>query len=96
MKNMAIVSEVRTASGLLGRNLKDTPSVDSRFNVVKKVIASIKQMQAGILQNSSRQTAVAASISYGTPSFATRTSSAFGLNDVNLSYQIWFHDRKNK
>ena len=95
MKNMAIVNEVRTESGLFGGNLKDTPSVDLKFNVVKKIIAGIKQIQAGIVQNSSRQATAKASISYEIPSFETKKSSMLGLSDVNLSYQVWFYNRKN-
>ena len=101
MKEVVIVSAVRTAIGAYGGSLKNTSAVDLGAAVIKEAInrAGIKPesidevvmgnvLQAGLGQNPARQSAVKAGIPYEVPSFTINKVCGSGLRAVSLAYQM--------
>ena len=101
MKEVVIVSAVRTAIGTYGGSLKNTPAVDLGATVIKEAInrAGIKPgiidevvmgnvLQAGLGQNPARQSAVKAGIPHEVPSFTINKVCGSGLRAVSLAYQM--------
>jgi acetyl-CoA C-acetyltransferase len=101
MKEVVIVSAVRTAVGAFGGALKNIPAVDLGAAVIKEAIAraGIKPeiidevvmgnvLQAGLGQNPARQSAVKAGIPNEVSSFTINKVCGSGLRAVSLAYQM--------
>jgi len=101
MKEVVIVSAVRTAVGSFGGSFKNTPAVDLGAAVIKEAIirAGINSeivdevvmgnvLQAGLGQNPARQSAVKAGIPIEVPSFTINKVCGSGLRAVSLAYQM--------
>ncbi len=100
MKDVVIVSAVRTAIGTFGGMLKDVPLVELGAAVIKEVLnrAEVKAedldevimgnvLQAGKGQNTARQAAVKAGVPYKVPAFTVNKVCGSGLKSVNLAVQ---------
>ena len=101
MREVVIVSAVRTAIGSFGGGLKDVPAVDLGAAVIKEAInrAGIKPeiidevvmgnvLQAAVGPNPARQSSVKAGIPYEVPSFTINKLCGSGLRAVSLAFQM--------
>lgn len=101
MKEVVIVSAVRTAIGAFGKSLKDVPAIDLGAVVINEAIkrAGIKSeqvqevvfgnvLQAGLGQNPARQAAVKAGLPFEVPAFTVNKVCGSGLRSVSLAAQI--------
>jgi acetyl-CoA C-acetyltransferase len=101
MKEVVIVSAVRTAIGAYGKTLKDVPAVDLGAIVIKEAVKraginanSIDEvvfgnvLQAGLGQNPARQAAVKAGLPVEIPAFTLNKVCGSGLRSVSLAAQI--------
>ncbi|MFL0195552.1 acetyl-CoA C-acetyltransferase [Clostridium sp. WILCCON 0269] len=101
MKDVVIVSAVRTAIGNFGGALKDVPAVDLGAIVIKEAVkrANIKPeqvdevifgnvIQAGLGQSPGRQAAVKAGIPVEVPAFTLNKVCGSGLRTVSLAAQL--------
>ncbi|GFZ32587.1 acetyl-CoA acetyltransferase [Clostridium zeae] len=101
MKDVVIVSAVRTAIGAYGKTLKDVPAVDLGAVVIKEAVkrAGIKPesisevifgnvLQAGLGQNPARQAAVKAGLPVEIPALTLNKVCGSGLRSVSLAAQI--------
>jgi acetyl-CoA C-acetyltransferase len=101
MKNVVIVSAVRTAVGSYGGSLKDISATDLGAIVIKEALnrAGVKPemvdevimgnvLQAGNGQNPARQAAVNAGIPIEVPSFTLNKLCGSGLKAVSLASQM--------
>ncbi|KYH34917.1 acetyl-CoA acetyltransferase [Clostridium tepidiprofundi DSM 19306] len=101
MKEVVIVSAVRTALGKFGGTLKDVPAIELGTIVIKEAIkrANIKPehvenvimgnvLQAGQGQSPARQAAVKAGIPVETPAFTLNMVCGSGLRAVSLAAQM--------
>lgn len=101
MKEVVIVSAVRTAIGAFGKRLKDVPAVDLGAAAVKEAVkrSGIKPeeidevilgnvLQAGLGQNPARQAAIKAGLPIEVPAFTLNKVCGSGLRTVSLAAQI--------
>jgi acetyl-CoA C-acetyltransferase len=101
MREVVIVSAVRTALGSFGGGLKDVSAVDLGATVIKEAVkrANIdvnmidevimgNVLQAGLGQNTSRQAAIKAGLPLEVPSFTINKVCGSGLRAVSLAYQM--------
>ena len=101
MKDVVIVSAVRTAIGTFGRSLKDVPAVDLGALVIKEAVnrAGIKPelveevimgnvIQAGLGQNTARQAAVKSGLPEEIPAMTINKVCGSGLRAVSLAAQM--------
>lgn len=101
MREVVIASAVRTAIGSFGGSLKDVTAVDLGAIVIKEALnrAGVKPelvdevimgnvLQAGIGQNSARQSAVKAGIPVEVSSFTLNKVCGSGLRAVSLAFQM--------
>jgi acetyl-CoA C-acetyltransferase len=101
MREVVIVSAVRTAVGSFGGALKNTSAVDLGAAVIKEAINRINLkpelidevvmgnvLQAGLGQNPARQASVKAGIPYEVPSFTMNKVCGSGLRSVSLAFQM--------
>ena len=101
MREVVIVSAVRTAIGSFGGGLKDVAAVDLGAVVIKDAInrAGIKPeiidevvmgnvLQAAVGPNPARQSSVKAGIPYEVPSFTINKLCGSGLRAVSLAFQM--------
>ncbi|WMJ79677.1 acetyl-CoA C-acetyltransferase [Clostridium sp. MB40-C1] len=101
MKNVVIASAVRTPVGSFGGKLKDVTAVELGSTVIKEALnrAGVKPeqvdevimghvLQAGLGQNTSRQSSVNAGIPVEVPTFAINKVCGSGLRAVSLAAQI--------
>ncbi|MBK1810561.1 acetyl-CoA C-acetyltransferase [Clostridium sp. YIM B02505] len=101
MKDVVIVSAVRTAIGAYGKTLKDVPAVDLGAVVIKEAVkrAGIKPelisevifgnvLQAGLGQNPARQAAVKAGLPVEIPALTLNKVCGSGLRSIILAAQI--------
>ncbi|GKU26360.1 acetyl-CoA acetyltransferase [Clostridium folliculivorans] len=101
MKDVVIVSAVRTAIGAYGKTLKDVPAVDLGAVVIKEAVkrAGIKPelisevifgnvLQAGLGQNPARQAAVKAGLPVEIPALTLNKVCGSGLRSISLAAQI--------
>ncbi|MBQ9949879.1 MAG: acetyl-CoA C-acyltransferase, partial [Clostridia bacterium] len=98
MKEVVIVSAVRTAIGTFGGALKDIPAVQLGATVIKEAInrAGIKPcdvdevmmgcvLQAGLGQNPARQASIQAGLPVETPALTVNVVCGSGLKSVNMA-----------
>lgn len=101
MREVVIVSAVRTAVGSFGGSLKNTSAVDLGAAVIKEAINRINLkpelidevvmgnvLQAGLGQNPVRQASVKAGIPFEVPSFTINKVCGSGLRAVSLAFQM--------
>ncbi len=102
MRNIVIASAVRTPIGKFGGTLKSVSAVELGSIVIKEALkrANVKPedvdevimggnvLQAGLGQNSTRQSAVAAGIPVEVPSFTINKVCGSGLRSVSLATQL--------
>ena len=101
MRDVVIVSAVRTAIGAYGKTLKDVPAVELGAAVIKEAVkrANIKSeeigevifgnvLQAGLGQNPARQAAVKAGLHVEIPALTLNKVCGSGLRAVSLAAQI--------
>lgn len=101
MKNVVIASAVRTPIGKFGGTLKSVSAIELGSIVIKEALkrANVKPedvdevimgnvLQAGLGQNSTRQSAVAAGIPVEVPSFTINKVCGSGLRAVSLAAQL--------
>lgn len=101
MREVVIVSAVRTAIGSYGKTLKDVPAVELGAIVIKEAVkrAGIKGewinevifgnvLQAGLGQNPARQAAVKAGLPVEVPALTINKVCGSGLRTVSLAAQI--------
>ena len=101
MKDVVIVSAVRTAIGTFGGSLKDVPAVDLGALVIKEAVnrAGIKPhlvdevimgnvIQAGLGQNTARQAAVKSGLPEEVPAMTINKVCGSGLRAVSLAAQM--------
>ncbi|MHB9943744.1 acetyl-CoA acetyltransferase [Clostridium sporogenes] len=101
MKNVVIASAVRTPIGKFGGTLKSVSAIELGSIVIKEALkrAKVKPedvdevimgnvLQAGLGQNSTRQSAVAAGIPVEVPSFTINKVCGSGLRSVSLAAQL--------
>lgn len=101
MKEIVIVSAVRTAIGAYGKSLKDVPAVELGAVVIKEAVkrAGINPrevnevifgnvLQAGLGQNPARQAAIKGGLFAETPAFTLNKVCGSGLRAVSLAAQI--------
>ena len=101
MKDVVIVSAVRTAVGTYGGALKDVPAVDLGALVIKEALkranvnpALVNEVimgnviQAGLGQNPARQSAVKAGLPVEIPAMTINKVCGSGLRSVSLAAQI--------
>ena len=101
MKEVVIVSAVRTAIGSFGGSLKDIPAADLGAIVIKEAVnrAGIKPelveevvmgnvIQAGLGQNVARQAAVKSGLSVDIPAMTINKVCGSGLRSVALAAQM--------
>ncbi|EKQ58241.1 MULTISPECIES: acetyl-CoA C-acetyltransferase [unclassified Clostridium] len=101
MKEVVIVSAVRTAIGAYGRTLKDIPAVELGAIVIKEAVkrANLNPreinevifgnvLQAGLGQNPARQAAVKAGLPIEIPAFTINKVCGSGLRSISLAAQI--------
>ncbi|MPM57443.1 Acetyl-CoA acetyltransferase [bioreactor metagenome] len=100
MKEVVIVSAVRTAIGSFGGCFKDVPAVKLGAAVAKEALGQVNVkpemvdevifgnvLQAGIGQNLARQVSVAAGIPFEVPSMTINKVCGSGLKTVELAAQ---------
>ena len=100
MKEVVIVSALRTAIGSFGGNLKNIPAVDLGAEVIKAILEETKidpaeidevlmgnVLQAGLGQNPARQAAMKAGIPQEVPAMTINKVCGSGLKTVNLAAQ---------
>lgn len=101
MKEVVIVSAVRTAIGAYGKSLKDVPAVELGAIVIKEAVkrAGVKPeeinevifgnvLQAGLGQNTARQAAVKAGLPVEVSAFTINKVCGSGLRTISLAAQI--------
>src|SRR5690349_4364740 len=101
MKEIVIVSAVRTAVGKFGGTLKDVPAVELGAIVIKEALkrANVKPeivdevvmgnvLQAGLGQNPTRQALIKAGIPDNVAGFTINKVCGSGLRAVSLAAQI--------
>ncbi|ADZ22860.1 acetyl-CoA acetyltransferase (plasmid) [Clostridium acetobutylicum EA 2018] len=101
MRDVVIVSAVRTAIGAYGKTLKDVPATELGTIVIKEAVrrANINPneinevifgnvLQAGLGQNPARQAAVKAGLPLETPAFTINKVCGSGLRSISLAAQI--------
>lgn len=101
MKDVVIVSAVRTAIGAYGKSLKDVSAVELGTAVIKEAVkrAGVKPgdinevifgnvLQAGLGQNPARQAAINAGIPAEVPGLTLNKVCGSGLRAVSLAAQI--------
>ncbi|BAH08314.1 acetyl-CoA C-acetyltransferase [Clostridium kluyveri] len=101
MREVVIVSAVRTAIGSFGGTLKDVPAVELGAVVIKEAVkrANVKPeqidevifgnvIQAGLGQSPARQAAVKAGIPVEVPAFTLNKVCGSGLRSVSLAAQV--------
>ena len=101
MKEVVIVSAVRTAIGAYGKSLKDVPAVELGAIVIKEAVkrAKVKPeeinevifgnvLQAGLGQNPARQAAIKAGLPVEVSAFTLNKVCGSGLRTVSLAAQI--------
>lgn len=101
MKDVVIVSAVRTAIGAYGKTLKDVPAVELGAIVIKEAVkrANVKPeeisevifgnvLQAGLGQNPARQAAIKAGLPVEISAFTLNKVCGSGLRTVSLAAQI--------
>ncbi|MBV7275727.1 acetyl-CoA C-acetyltransferase [Clostridium thailandense] len=101
MREVVIVSAVRTAIGSFGGTLKDVPAIDLGAIVIKEAInrAGVKSeavdevimgnvLQAGLGQNPARQAMVKAGLPVEVPAMTINKVCGSGLRAVSLACQI--------
>ena len=101
MRDVVIVSAVRTAIGAYGKTLKDVPAVELGAVVIREAIkrAKIKSeeinevifgnvLQAGLGQNPARQAAIKAGLPVEVSAFTLNKVCGSGLRTVSLAAQI--------
>jgi len=101
MKEVVIVSAVRTAIGSFGGGLKDVPAVDLGALVIKEAVrrAGVKPelvdevimgnvLQAGLGQNPARQAAVKSGLPVEIPAMTINKVCGSGLRAVSLASQM--------
>lgn len=101
MREVVIVSAVRTALGSFGGSLKDVPAVDLGATVIQDAIkrAGIKPemveevlmgnvIQAGLGQNTARQAAIKAGLPNEVPAMTLNKVCGSGLRAVSLAAQM--------
>ncbi|MBW6408899.1 acetyl-CoA C-acetyltransferase [Clostridium weizhouense] len=101
MKEVVIVSAVRTALGSFGGSLKTVPAVDLGATVIKEAVkrAGVKEelveevimgnvIQAGLGQNPARQSAVKAGLPVEIPAMTINKVCGSGLRAVGLAAQM--------
>lgn len=101
MKNVVIASAVRTPIGKFGGTLKSVSAIELGSIVIKEALkrANVKPedvdevimgnvLQAGLGQNSTRQSAVAAGIPVEVPGFTINKVCGSGLRAVSLATQL--------
>ncbi|NFD77223.1 acetyl-CoA C-acetyltransferase [Clostridium botulinum] len=101
MKNVVIASAVRTPIGKFGGTLKDVSAVELGSIVIKEALkrANVKPedvdevimgnvLQAGLGQNTTRQSLVAAGIPVEVPGFTINKVCGSGLRAVSLAAQL--------
>src|SRR6056297_616906 len=100
MKEVVIVSALRTAIGSFGGNFKNIPAVDLGAEVIKAILEDTKidpaeidevlmgnVLQAGLGQNPARQAAMKAGIPQEVPAMTINKVCGSGLKTVNLAAQ---------
>jgi acetyl-CoA C-acetyltransferase len=100
MKEVVIVSALRTAIGSFGGNFKNLPAVDLGAEVIKAILEETKidpaeidevlmgnVLQAGLGQNPARQAAMKAGIPQEVPAMTINKVCGSGLKTVNLAAQ---------
>jgi acetyl-CoA C-acetyltransferase len=100
MKEVVIVSALRTAIGSFGGNFKNVPAVDLGAKVIKAILEETKidpaeidevlmgnVLQAGLGQNPARQAAMKAGIPQEVPAMTINKVCGSGLKTVNLAAQ---------
>ena len=101
MRDVVIVSAVRTALGSFGGSLKDVPAVDLGALVIKEALnkAGVASnevdevlmgnvVQAGLCQNVARQAAVKAGLPVEVPAMTINKVCGSGLRTVSLAAQL--------
>ncbi|WP_097026582.1 acetyl-CoA C-acetyltransferase [Clostridium peptidivorans] len=101
MKEVVIVSAVRTALGSFGGGLKDVPAVELGATVIKEAVkrAGIKPedvqevimgnvLQAGLGQNPARQAVIKSGLPQEVPAFSINKVCGSGLRAVSLAAQM--------
>lgn len=101
MRDVVIVSAVRTAIGAYGKSLKDIPAVELGAVVIKEAIlrAGVNPelvdevifgnvLQAGLGQNPARQAAILAGLSNAIPAMTLNKVCGSGMRTVSLGAQI--------
>lgn len=101
MKDVVIVSAVRTAIGAYGKSLKDVPAVELGAAVIREAIqrAGIRPeivdevvfgnvLQAGLGQNPARQAAIKAGLPNEIPAMTINKVCGSGMRTVSLGAQI--------
>lgn len=101
MRDVVIVSAVRTAIGAYGKTLKDVPAVELGAIVIREAVkrANVKPeeinevifgnvLQAGLGQNPARQAAVKAGLPVEVSAFSLNKVCGSGLRTVSLAAQI--------
>lgn len=101
MRDVVIVSAVRTAVGAFGGTLKDVKAVElgaiaieeaiKRANINKNIIDEVimgNVLQAGLGQNPARQAAIKAGIDESVPSFTINKVCGSGLRAISLGTQM--------
>jgi acetyl-CoA C-acetyltransferase len=100
MKEVVIVSALRTAIGSFGGNFKNVPAVDLGAEVIQAILEETKLdpaeidevlmgnvLQAGLGQNPARQAALKAGIPQEVPAMTINKVCGSGLKTVNLAAQ---------
>ncbi len=100
MKEVVIVSALRTAVGSFGGNFKNVPAVELGAEVIKSILeetninpAEVDEvlmgnvLQAGLGQNPARQAAIKAGIPQEVPAMTINKVCGSGLKTVNLAAQ---------
>lgn len=101
MREVVIVSAVRTAIGSFGGSLKDVPAVDLGATVIKEALnrAGVKSelveevimgnvLQAGLGQNTARQALIKAGLPVEVPAMTINKVCGSGLRAVSLACQM--------
>ncbi|WP_326511535.1 acetyl-CoA C-acetyltransferase [Clostridium intestinale] len=101
MKEVVIVSAVRTAIGAYGKSLKDVPAVELGAKVIEEAVrrAGINPeevnevffgnvLQAGLGQNPARQSAIKAGLPVEVPALTINKVCGSGLRSISLGAQV--------
>jgi len=101
MKEVVIVSAVRTAIGAYGKSLKDVPAVELGAKVIEEAVrrAGINPeevnevffgnvLQAGLGQNPARQSAIKAGLPVEVPALTINKVCGSGLRSISLGVQV--------